>query len=54
MVLTRHGTYEAWVTINRKQKYVGVYKTLAEAVEARDKAEAIIHDNPELLKGGEG
>lgn len=38
---TRHGTYEAWAYINGKQKYIGTFKTVTEAAQARDECEVI-------------
>ena len=36
---TRHGTYRAYITLNKKQVSLGYYKTLEEAVNARREAE---------------
>ena len=41
---SKHGKFEAYAYINGKQKYIGAYRTLADAVKARDIAEGSIHD----------
>lgn len=48
--MTRHGTFESYAYINGKQKYLGAFKTLNEAVRKRDEIESSAHDNPELLE----
>ena len=51
IVLTKHNTFEAFgQRVRCKQKFLGTYKTISEAIKARDEYEAYIHDNPELLK----
>ena len=50
---TKSGTFEAWAFVgNRKQKFIGTYKTIRDAVIARDAVEKYIriigniHDTP--------
>lgn len=46
---SRSGSFEVYVTVNKKQKYIGCRKTIEEAVKLRDEFKNI-QDNPELLK----
>lgn len=41
IVKTKFNTYEAYATINGKQKFIKTFKTIEEAIKARDSAEVI-------------
>lgn len=45
---TKHGTYEAYAQVDGKQKFLGTFKTLEDAIRKRDQEESNIHDNPDL------
>lgn len=47
--ISKHGTFEVYVTVDKKQKYIGVRKTIEDAVKLRNETLKSI-DNPELLK----
>lgn len=49
---TKHGTFELYITILGKQKYIGAFKTIEEAVNKKQEIEVIgnIHDAKEEIK----